>query len=320
MSVDAFDEFALTSCDGALLACYVLLPEGAPRAVVQISHGMAEHATRYVRLAQFLLKKGYAVYAHDHRGHGKTSAGDMQGHFADTDGIKKAVADIRIVATYIHDAFPDVPHVLFGHSMGSFLARKYAAEFGDSLSGLIISGTGGDPGVKGFLARCIARADRIFYGARTLSPQMDKLLFGNFNRAFFPNRTAFDWLSRDNQEVDDYINDPLCGFICTTQFYADLLSLVSDVSRIQTIERVPRSLPVLFISGDRDPVGNNGKGVTTIYARFKKTGVNDVTLHLYPSARHELTNEINRHEIFQDIAAWLDVHISTTNKKGPYYA
>jgi len=309
-----FERFTLPSCDGDELACYRLIPGTPPKAIVQIGHGMAEHASRYIRFARFLCDNNIAVYAHDHRGHGATTAGGMLGHFADKSGPYKILCDLAIVAEKTAMENPGVPRFLFGHSMGSFLARHYAAEHGTELSGLIISGTSGDPGIMGMFAKLIARIETIVHGKRAKSTLMNKLMFGSFNAYFKPNRTAFDWLSRDPVEVDAYCADPLCGFICTTQLYADLIALVKVVSRQALISCMPKSLPVFFVSGSNDPVGNNGVGVKKIFSRFEKAGMTDLKITLYNDARHELLNETNRDSVFSDILKWLEKHLPVQTK------
>lgn len=306
---NGFTSFFLTSCDGDKLACYSLFPKEKPHAVLQISHGMAEHARRYEKFAEFLQSHSIAVFAHDHRGHGATTAGKLHGHFADNDGINKAVADIDIVASHITTTLPDIPHILLGHSMGSLLARLYAAEHGEKLAGLIISGTTAHPGFKGVLGKMIASAESLVKGKQAKSKMMDTLLFGTFNSQFAPNRTGFDWLSRDNEQVDLYSADPFCGFICTTAFYRDLITLSIRANIRSTLQKIPIDLPIFIISGTADPVGNNGKGVSRVEDMLRSCDLQHVSLKLYKDARHELLNEINKKIVYTDIATWITENV-----------
>ncbi|KGN35475.1 alpha/beta hydrolase [Knoellia aerolata] len=297
---------AISAADGTPLHTYRWLPDGPPRAVVQIAHGMAEHAARYERFAQALTDAGYAVYANDHRGHGQTSGPDAHGYFADRDGWDTVVADMGAVTEFAQAEHPGVPVVLFGHSMGSFLSRSYAARHGARLAGLVLSGTAGDPGRLAAVGRRVAGAQARLRGRKHLSGLMNTLTFGQYNSAFKPNRTEFDWLSRDEAEVDKYIADPLCGNVFTTSFYADLLGGLQQINRPAAYAAVPRDLPVLVVSGSLDPLSANGKGPREVAEAYRSAGVSDVTMTIYPDARHELLNETNRDEVTADVLAWLD--------------
>jgi len=297
----------LTTTDGTPLFVRRWLPDGPVRAVVLIAHGMAEHSARYQRFAERLTREGYAVYAVDHRGHGQTasSATPDHGYLADAEGFDTVVADLRAVTEEARREHPDLPVVLFGHSMGSFLARAYAITWGHELAGLVLSGTAGDPGALGRVGRVVAQAQARVRGRRHPSGLMNTLTFGQYNAPFKPNRTAFDWLSRDPDEVDKYVADLECGNVFTAGFYADVLGGLARVNTDGEVSRVPKDLPILLVSGDMDPVGEQGKGVRRVSEQYERVGVRDVTLKLYPGARHELLNETNRDEVMGDIVAWL---------------
>ncbi|MBU2513686.1 alpha/beta hydrolase [bacterium] len=288
------------------------IPEDSAKikAVVQLSHGMAEHITRYEGFAKYLNDNGYAVYGNDHRGHGKT-AGVMEnvGYFSDKDGFKKVVMDMFRLTRIIKEKHPDLPVYLFGHSMGSLLARNYICDFGKELQGVILSGTMGNPGLLGKIGVGVAKLESIFKGRKAKSPMLDKMSFGKFNNAFKPNRTKFDWLSRDNEEVDKYINDPYCGTVFTAGFFVDLLSGLNETFKNSNVEKTPKELPILLFSGEKDPVGNNKKGVEGVYQSYLKAGIQDVTHKFYPQGRHEMLNEINRDEVFADVVSWLNSHL-----------
>ena len=299
------DTFTLQSHDGTSLFVRRWLPDAEPTAVVQIAHGMAEHSARYARFAQALTDAGYAVYADDHRGHGETAGGVDVGYFADAGGWDKVVEDLAAVTRRAREEQPGLPVVLFGHSMGSFLARAYAARHGGDLAALVVCGTAGDPGLLGKVGAGIAALEGRVRGRRHTSKLMNTLTFGQYNAKFKPQRTDFDWLSRDEAEVDKYIADPQCGAIFTSGFYSDLLGGLQQIQRDDLVARVPKNLPVLVISGDSDPVGGDGKGVKAVAAQLERVGVRDVTLKLYPGARHELLNETNRDEVTSDVLAWI---------------
>ena len=299
----------VTASDGIPLHTHRWLPEGPPKAVVQVAHGMAEHSARYARLAEALTAAGYAVYADDHRGHGATAADADHGYFADRDGWATVVEDVRAVTRFAQDEHPGLPVFLLGHSMGSFLARAYVIEDSRDLAGLVLSGTGGDPGLLGKVGAGVAATEARVRGRRHVSALLDKLTFGQYNAAFKPNRTDFDWLSRDDAEVDAYVADPLCGRTFTSGFFADLLGGLSGINDRRKVAHVRRDLPILLVSGDKDPVGDNGKGVRAVREQYASVGVTDVTCTLYPGARHEIFNETNRDEVTADVIAWLDAHL-----------
>lgn len=302
--------FSLTATDGTLLHVNRWLPDGAAKAVVQIAHGMAEHSDRYARFAERLTDAGYAVYAHDHRGHGGTArAVDDEGYFADRDGFDTVVEDMHVVSGKAREEQPGLPFFLFGHSMGSFLSRSYAARFGAELDGLVLSGTAGDPGLLGKVGQGIAAIEARLRGRRHQSPLLDKLSFGQYNAAFKPNRTKFDWLSRDEAEVDKYVADPRCGTVFTSGFFVDLLGGLAAVNADATVARVPKDLPIHLMSGAMDPVGRNGKGVQAVADQYVRLGVTDVSLRLWPDGRHEMLNETNRDEVMDELVGWLDAHL-----------
>lgn len=278
----------------------------AIQGIVQISHGMAEHILRYEDFCTFLNKHGFIVYGNDHRGHGGTiQAPDDKGFFAERDGFEKVVSDMKQLTSIIEEEHPDIPIFLFGHSMGSFLARRYIQLFGSEIEGVILSGTGGRKGTLGKAGILLAKWERKRKGPRTPSPLLNKLTFGNFNKSFTPARTEFDFLSGNPEVVDTYINDPKCGFICTTGFYIDLLEGIEKIHKADELEKTPKSLPIFLISGDKDPVGANGIDVEAVYDMYVQHGYESVSFKLYENGRHELLNEINKEEVYEDILRWI---------------
>lgn len=281
-------------------------PVAEPRAVVQIVHGMAEHMGRYDEVAAALNRAGYAVIGHDQRGHGATagSAAEM-GFISESDGWKKYVDDVDLMSRTIAREYPGVPIVLLGHSMGTLVARTAVQEL-SHYSGLILSGAAADPGALRFAAMGIAEAQLRAKGPRHRSMVLHRLTFGAYNDHIDHPRTAFDWLSRDPDAVDAYVNDPACGWIATTSFYRDLFTGLGRVYDPKRIRRMPRDLPVLFFSGDDDPVGGrHGAGVTAAARKMRKH-VERVDVRLYAKGRHESFNEINRDEVIADVIRWCD--------------
>ncbi len=303
------ESFTFKALDGADIFARAWLPSTA-KGVVQIAHGMAEHCLRYDWFARELVEQGFAVYANDHRGHGETAPSeDKLGYFADKDGWDTVVTDLKSLTDVIREKHPGCPVFLFGHSMGSFLSRDYIAHYGKDLAGVALSGTAGDPGLLGKAGLMVSKTQAFFKGGKSPSPLMDKLSFGAYNKAFAPNRTPFDWLSRDPAQVDAYVKDPFCGFLCSTQFYVDLLTGILKISSPEHIAKTPVSLPIYLFSGSMCPVGENGKGVQKTYQAFQKAGITDLSIKLYDQGRHEMLNEINREEVASDAIAWFKAHL-----------
>ncbi len=280
----------------------VWLPEGEPRAVIQIFHGMAEHIDRYDRTARELTQRGYAVAGANHKGHGPETPDDQLGYFYAEDGWRKIVEDGHAVSERLRQELPGRPLILLGHSMGSFMARDYITRYPGEPDALILSGTG-------WYAASLCQAGRLL--ARLCkpdapAPRVDQLAFAANNKSFQPARTPYDWLTRDNAEVDKYIADPRCGFIFTGRGYYDMFTGLLGLRDVSKLKHVNTDLPVCFISGDSDPVGQMSKGVLMVAREFRDAGLTDVTVKLYNHARHELLNEMNRDEVMADLCAWLE--------------
>ncbi|MFZ5724729.1 MAG: alpha/beta hydrolase [Pseudomonadota bacterium] len=309
-TVDAFD--------GHRIAVRRWDAVGTPRAAMLVSHGMAEHGERYAPLGEYLGQRGVVVYALDHRGHGRSIARpEDTGHYADFtpghDGWARVVDDLGHVIQHVRAAHPDVPFVLLGHSMGSFIAQATAMNQGAQLDALALSGSNYGSTTLYRVARLIARLEKFRQGARGKSALLDFLSFGAFNKPFKPARTPYDWLSRDPAEVDKYIADPLCGFRVTNQLWIDLLGGLIAISNVGNLAKIPGDLPVYILGGDRDPVGQAGKGLPKLAARLREAGLRNVTLKLYGNGRHEMFNETNRAEVFADLAAWLGQALQKKN-------
>jgi len=299
------DSFWLDANDRTCLFVNRWLPAGAAKAIVLLAHGMAEHGGRYARLGDALCGAGFGLYAHDQRGHGKTAERGTPGYFADHDGWCAVVSDVATLQQHINQAHPGVPVFLLGHSMGSYVAQSYLLHHSASLHGAILSASNFQPPMLYRAASLIARFERWRQGPTGRSALIDWLSFGSFNKAFKPNRTRYDWLSRDPAEVDAYAADPLCGFRCTNQFWIDLLGGLQQISTPANLSQIDASLPILIIGGECDPV-SAGKRLTDLANALRQSGNQSVQLKVYPQARHELFNETNRDAVMADVIAWLE--------------
>ena len=279
----------------------------APKAVVQVLHGMADYGSRYARLAKALAAAGYTTYAHDHRGHGKSvSDASPPGHLADHDSWNRIVEDAHGVNREIARRHPGLPIIVLGHSMGSFVLQQLLFEHPGDMVAAALSGSNGKPPAKAAAGKIVARIERARVGRRNPSHLLTRLTFGEYNKAFAPARTDFDWLSRDPDEVDRYIADPLLGFEVSTQTWVDLLGGLDWIARPDNVARVPKAMPLYLFAGDRDPVGEFGKGMKRLHDAYRSAGIADVRLKLYPGGRHESFNETNRQEVTADFIAWCD--------------
>lgn len=299
-------DFQHTASDGRSLFVHRFTPDGDVRAVLHVVHGVAEHGARYARVAEALAARGYAVYANDHRGHGKTATGDDElGHLE----MARIIADVAELMAREKKEHPGRPFVLFGHSMGSYIVQRLMATHGAELQAAVLSGTSGKPTPLAAVGRYVARLERLRLGARGKSALLRSLSFDTFNKQFKPNRTAFDWLSRDAAEVDKYVADKWCGFESTTATWVDLLDLISENAQPDLQSRVPKALPVYLFSGGEDPLSERTKSVEQLIGAYRRAGLTDLTHRFYPGARHETLNELNRDEVTGDLLSWLDARV-----------
>lgn len=300
--------FQLPMPDGRALHVHRWLPPGPCRAVLLVAHGMAEHGARYGRFAAALNQVGWAVYALDWPGHGLSVRSPAElGHFADRGGWTYALDGLQRVRQAVEREQPGRPLLLLGHSMGSFLSQHYIIEHGAGLKGVVLSASSGSMGPMRVPGALLLRLEAMLLGKSHRSTLAAALSFGAFNKKFAPNRTPADWLSRDPAEVDKYVADPLCGFLCSATLWADLLSAGGSLLDLQRLARIPKELPVLLISGDHDAVSMGTKGLEQLVQAYKRAGLKDVELRLYEGARHEILNEVEscRNQVTADVMEWL---------------
>ena len=296
-----------TSDDGAKIAFYCWLPEEDPVAVVQISHGMAEYAERYEDFAKFLNKNRIAVYANDHRGHGKT-AGCIEnlGFFAEEYGWIKVVTDMRILTRVIRQDYPKLPVILLGHSMGSLLARTYITLY-DDITGVILSGTGDYPRPLIVASRVIGFFQSLFSDIKGPSPFLHRMAFDSFNKHYDEALNA--WLCTDMNVVKKYNDDPYCGFVCSLGMYKDLFYGLDYISRKEHNQWIRFTLPVYLVGGANDLFGDNGKALKNVGAMYRKHQLEEVTVNIFDNMRHEILNEKDKHKVYDDLLEWISYHI-----------
>lgn len=307
--------FKFVDSKGVKLNCYKWENEtdDCPKAIVQISHGMSENILRYDDFARSLVEEGFIVYGHDHRGHGETAASlDDLGYMDDKDNFHAMVYDLKEINDFIKSENQGTPIILFGHSMGSFLSQRYIELYGDSIDGLILSGSNGKQKAINNLGIPISYLEMKIFGRRKRSKLMDKLSFGSFNNNFKPVRTKCDWLSRDEKEVDKYLNNKYCGNIFTASYFYDLLKGLREIHKEDNLKGIPTSLDIYLLAGSKDPVGENGKGIVNLYNLYKSLGVENVSYKLYEGGRHEILNETNKDEVIDDIKDILEKITSKT--------
>lgn len=278
--------------------------------VVQIAHGVAEYGARYAPFARYLCKQGFAVTANDHLGHGQSQIPDSpMVYLGEQDGWWHVVDDMEELRRRTAKAFPGKPYFLFGHSMGSFLSRTHLIRYPGGLTGCVLCGTGHQSAALIAGGKLVADHEIKRLGRKAYSAKADDLAFGAYNKAFAPARTRFDWVSASEANVDAYIADPLCGGDTTLGLFRDMLDGLGYITRQSNINKMDKSLPVFFIAGDRDPVGDMGRGVQKAYRCFKKAGLQDVNIHLYHGLRHEILNEASRQYVYKDVLDWLEARL-----------
>lgn len=305
------NEFFIQSTNGInKLHVIEWIPEGEIKAILQLSHGMVEYIDRYDKFAKYLNERGILVVGGDHLGHGLTAANDDElGYFPAEDGSKTVVNDLYEITKYTKNKYKDIPYYILGHSMGSFMVRRYIMTYGSEVDGTVIMGTGGQPKFLVSIARMLVSVLTTIKGSQHRSKLVNKLSFGTYNKKFKPVRTEYDWLTRDEDIVDEYKSSKYCTFLFTLNGYKTLFNTINFINKKSNMENIPKNMPILFVSGDKDPVGGNGAGVKKVFNIYKKLGIKDIKIKLYKDARHEILNEINNDEVFEDIYNWLKGNI-----------
>ena len=313
LPLDGAETFTYASANGRdRVAAAVWQPAGPVRGVVQLCHGMAEHMGRYVWLAKQLTARGFLVVGNDHVGHGRTAeTADDWGYFGKRNGWRVWIDDVHALRRRFQAQAPGLPYFLLGHSMGSFISRAYVARYGEGLAGYVCCGTSGrNPGAAAGLV--LAQVQIALGRGRKPGKLLDTLAFGRYNARCGKGAPAHAWLSSDEDTWAPFVDDPACGFVFSNAGFRDLFCVLNSVSSPAWSDAVPKTLPILLLAGEEDPVGQYGRGVRQVYGWLKASGVTDVTIKLYPGARHELQNERCREEFVGDVVAWLEAHGSTT--------
>lgn len=303
-------EFKIPSTDNVNnLHVYCWEPDGKPSAIVQISHGMTEHLKRYDDFASFLTKNGILVIGNDHLGHGLTAKEEDYGYFG-TNRSKTVVDDLYEITKYAKKTYcsdgDKIPYILFGHSMGSFMARRYISTYGRELSGVVICGTGSQPKPVLAMGLMLTRIIGAIKGDRHKPDLLKTIAFGSYNKRFTSPESEYAWLTRREDIVRKYEADKMCTFDFTVNGYKTLFESIEYIQNEENVNNIPKSLPVLFISGADDPVGNYGQGVNQVYKQYEKKNFESVQIKIYPECRHELLNEINHEEVYNDVLSFIN--------------
>ena len=302
--------FSYPSADGkSTIQAREWLPEGSPRGVVQIIHGISEHMGRYDHVARFLNENGFLVCGEDHLGHGRTVSDGRYGYFAARGGWDFVVRDIRRLREIEGEKYTGIPYFLMGHSMGSFLARTYLIRWPGTVDGAVLSGTGQEAAPLVAFGRGASNLLCALCGPEHVSGLIYRLSLGSYSRPFRRDGGTGSWLSQDPEMVESNRRDPLCSFRPTVSMFRDMMEGLEFIGSGSNLAKMDPETPIYFFSGDRDPVGSMGKGVRKVEEMFRCAGCRDVTVKLYPGGRHEMLNEVNRSEVLEDLLAWLEKHI-----------
>lgn len=300
--------YSFTSANGVnKINVAMWLPKEAPKAIVQISHGMIEHIERYDEFAEYLAENNYVVVANDHLGHGKSvSSPEEYGYFGEGDGSRNVTRDLHTVTSNIKKLYPNLPVILLGHSMGSFIARRYITKYADEIDGVILTGTGNFSAVELAFGKLLVNTIGLIRGNKYRSTIANAAVFGLYNIKVKNKRTKKDWLSTDTKTVDDYIKDDKCNFIFTINGIKVLLNTLSYIEKSKNIEKIPKDLPIAMFSGKNDPVGHYGKSVKALFDIYLKHNLTKVSMKLYENKRHELLNEVGKLEFYEELRKWIE--------------
>lgn len=301
------EEFRYPSQDGETeIHAVEWIPDGEVKAVLQICHGMTEHIARYEEFAAYLNGQGIYVAGHDHLGHGSSiQSKEYYGYFHEKNGNRYVIGDIHRLREITQKKYPDVPYFMLGHSMGSFLLRQYLTLYGEGLEGAVIMGTGMHGMPELLAGQFLCRGVALFRGWKYRSTFIDRLSFGGYNKRFRKDKTGATWLSANAENCRRYEQDPLCGFVFTVNGYYQMFEGMKVLEKKESIGQISKDLPVFFVAGSDDPVGNFGKSVYKVYNKYKDAGIKDVQLKLYKGDRHEILNENDRQQVYADVYTWM---------------
>ena len=291
---------------------YVYAPDGNPRAIVQIVHGMCEYFERYDPIARYLCSKGYIVCGHDHIGHGHSVPSDDDlGFFAEKDGDKYVVADVGKMRDIMREKYRALPYILIGHSFGSFVSRAFVATRPDAVDALILSGTAGQKQPVG-AGMALCKIISAFRGKRYRSKFVSSIAFAGYNKRFEGN-TGVEWVTSDPEMLAKYASDKYCTYTFTLQAYYDMFTLIKFIQSKEWYESMPKNLPIFVIAGENDPVSAYCKGITVLVEKLKEAGVSDLEYKIYSGERHELFTGLRREEAFEDVAEWIEEKVGSIN-------
>lgn len=307
-------EFHFPSCDKETTIHGVeWIPEGKPVAVLQMCHGMTEYILRYDEFATYLAHRGIYVVGHDHLGHGQSVLdADHLGYFHENDGNQCLIGDIHKVRKWAQKNHPGIPYFILGHSMGSFLVRQYLTMYSEGLSGAIIMGTGEHNRIELEIGQVLCRLMAKLKGWKFRSFLVNHIACGSFNQKFKPAETGVEWLSRNKENCRKFIHDPYCTFVFSVNAYYYMFEGMKVLERKDSVNKIPKDLPVFFVSGEDDPVGNFGKSVRKVCQKYRDAGIKDVDIKLYRDDRHEILNEVDRMMVYEDLYLWLCDKIDET--------
>ena len=306
------DEFYFPSKDGNTeIHTIEWKPEGEVKAVLQMTHGMVEYINRYDEFATYLAGHGFYVVGNDHLGHGKSVQSKSEyGYFEKSHGNACLLGDMHTLRTRTMKKYPDVPYFMLGHSMGSILMREYIQMHGHGLVGVMLIGVVAEqPQFVLDLGRALCKGAALVRGDHYRSRLVNNMAIGAYNKKFKPARTRADWVTSDKERLEAYVSDPLCSFVFTVNGYYHMFGGMKQMERKESVYMIPKDLPILFAAGTDDPAGNCGKGVRKVYEKYKASGIQDVTLQLYAGDRHELLNETDREQVYEDLRTWMESRI-----------
>lgn len=307
-------EIYFTSNDGkSRIHAVEWIPDGRPKAILQLVHGMAEHIERYEDFAAFMTEHGYLVVGDNHLGHGKSVGENGQkGYFCEGDAASVLVRDEHKLHEVVEGEYPGIPYFILGHSMGSFITRNYLTEYGHEVQGAVIMGTGMQPKALLALSKTLAKAEKLFKGDTHVSTFIDKLAFGGYYKKIPSYTMKNEWLTSNQDAVQKYNDDPDCGFTFTVNGFSTLFELIWRLHDEERLAAIPKNLPMFFVAGAEDPVGNYGKGVKQAADTVRKAGVQNVTMTLYPGGRHEILNDREHGEVYEDVLSFYEEILAKT--------